>query len=123
MYARYRNAVAAHFRLDRFEQSRSDTFVFFRRLYVQPMYKRFVRCFDPRISAAADHPVAVIHRDPEPIPTVKVMLFDIEQILIDPRKSPERVLGLQNHEDHIVSVFVFVYFYFHNHLTWSHAPA
>jgi len=72
------------------------------------MNKRFIRSFDPRIPAAADHPVVIIRRDPKHIPTVKVILFDIEQIFVDTRYSSERVLSLQNHENHIVPVSVFV---------------
>lgn len=93
MHPHCRNAVAAHSRLYRFKQSRTDALVLFRCLYIQPMNKRFIRSFDPRIPAAADHPVVIIRRDPKHIPTVKVILFDIEQIFVDTRYSSKRVLA------------------------------
>lgn len=91
----------------RLQKRSSNAFVLFGCLHKKSVKKGFRWVFGFRIANASDHAIFLVDGDPKPIPTVKVVRLDIQQVLADGRLSSQGILGLQNHKNEVISVFFF----------------
>ena len=75
------------------QKGRADAPAFFRCFDIQSVQKGLGGVGDSGIADAADHPVMLIHGDPEEITLIKIALMNMKKVFIEPGDPPRASLA------------------------------